>query len=85
MVRIETAWNGKKAPFAKMDSNYDHRLVQVAPRTDVKPLDIVQPEGASFTVTSPAMPCQLSLILLSNLLGQVLCYMWSLTSRELRH
>lgn len=49
VLRIESAWKGK-APFAKLDSNYHHALLQGKPRSDIKPLDIVQPEGPSFTV-----------------------------------
>ncbi len=49
LIRIECAWKGAPPPFAKMDGNYDHRLVG-PPRAGIKPLDIVQPEGPSFTV-----------------------------------
>lgn len=35
-----------------MNGNYDHRLLEGPPRADIKPLDIVQPEGPSFTVRS---------------------------------
>ena len=52
LIRIECAWKGTPPPFAKMDGNYDHRLVG-PPRTGIKPLDIVQPEGPSFMVCAP--------------------------------
>ena len=54
MIRIETAWKGP-APVAKLDSNYHHSLLEGTPRTDIKPLDIIQPEGPSFTV-GPCLP-----------------------------
>lgn len=50
LLRIETAWKGTPPPFAKLDGNYHHSLVGLPPRADIKPLDIVQPEGPSFTV-----------------------------------
>lgn len=49
VIRIETAWKGQPPPFAKLDGNYHSALVG-SPRTDIKPLDVVQPEGPSFTV-----------------------------------
>ncbi|BDA47955.1 Primary amine oxidase [Coccomyxa sp. Obi] len=49
VIRIETAWKGP-APVAKLDGNYHHKLLEGKPRTDIKPLDIIQPEGPSFTV-----------------------------------
>ena len=54
LVKIECAWKGQP-PFAKQDFNYHHKLVGPT-RTDIKPLDIVQPEGPSFNV-SPSLPC----------------------------
>ena len=53
LVKIECVWKGQP-PFAKQDFNYHHKLVGPT-RTDIKPLNIVQPEGPSFTV-SPLLP-----------------------------
>ena len=56
IVKIECAWKGQP-PFAKQDFNYHHKLVGPT-RADIKPLNILQPEGPSFTVSSslPALP-----------------------------
>ena len=53
IVKIECAWKGQP-PFPKQDFNYHHKLVGPT-RADIKPLNIVQPEGPSFTV-SPSLP-----------------------------
>lgn len=49
VVRIECAWKGQP-PFPKQNGNYHHALLEGPVRSDIKPLDIVQPEGPSFTV-----------------------------------
>jgi hypothetical protein len=57
LVQIDCAWKGSP-PFAKRDFNYHHKLVGET-RTDIKPLNILQPEGPSFSVS--AVPhCHLS-------------------------
>lgn len=50
IVQIDCAWKEQPPPFAKQDFNYHHKLVGPT-RTDIKPLDIIQPEGPSFTVS----------------------------------
>jgi len=50
LVQIDCAWKGQ-APFAKQDFNYHHKLVGPT-RTDIKPLNILQPEGPSFRVSA---------------------------------
>lgn len=45
---------GSQVPHRRTDPiepEYDHRLQKVPPRTTLKPYQVVQPEGASFTVT----------------------------------
>ena len=61
IVKIECAWKGQP-PFAKQDFNYHHKLVGPT-RSDIKPLNILQPEGPSFTVSLslPALPSSLVL------------------------
>ena len=49
VLRIECSWKGMP-PFPKENCNYHHKLVG-PPRQDIKPLDVVQPEGPSFTVS----------------------------------
>ena len=66
IVKIECAWKGQP-PFAKQDFNYHHKLVGPT-RSDIKPLNILQPEGPSFTV-SPSLPA---------LSSAVVCYQSSL-------
>ena len=56
ILQIDCAWKGQP-PFAKQDFNYHHKLVGPT-RTDIKPLNIVQPEGPSFSV-SPTSTCLL--------------------------
>ena len=34
----------------EVHAEYDPKLTGIAPRTDLKPLEITQPEGVSFTV-----------------------------------
>ena len=51
LMKIECAWKGQP-PFAKQDFNYHHKLVGPT-RADIKPLNILQPEGPSFTVSPP--------------------------------
>ena len=53
LVKIECAWKGQP-PFAKQDFNYHHKLAGPT-RSGIKPLNILQPEGPSFTV-SPSPP-----------------------------
>ena len=48
IIQIDCAWKGQP-PFAKEDFNYHHKLVGPT-RTDIKPLNILQPEGPSFAV-----------------------------------
>lgn len=50
ILQIDCAWKGQP-PFAKQDFNYHHKLVGPT-RADIKPLNIVQPEGPSFSVSS---------------------------------
>lgn len=54
LVQIDCAWKGTP-PFAKQDFNYHHKLV-VETRTDMKPLNILQPEGPSFSVSAFLLP-----------------------------
>ncbi|OGM40294.1 copper amine oxidase 1 [Aspergillus bombycis] len=44
---------GSPVPYRRTDpyeAEYDHSLQKKAPRTTVKPYQVIQPEGASFTV-----------------------------------
>lgn len=49
----ESTTEGKAVPLQDTDPaepEYDHRLQKNAPRTTMKPYNVIQPEGASFTV-----------------------------------
>lgn len=50
---IEDLWaRGENFPWHKLlGSEYVHELRKEAPRADLKPLEVVQREGASFSVT----------------------------------
>ena len=54
IVKIDCAWKGQP-PFAKQDFNYHHKLVGPT-RSDIKPLNILQPEGPSFSVSPLTAP-----------------------------
>ena len=50
LLQIDCAWKGTP-PFANKDFNYHHKLVGET-RADIKPLNILQPEGPSFSVSA---------------------------------
>ena len=55
VIRIESAWEGKELPeLCAEESDYAADLFKGTYRTDIKPLNIEQPEGPSFTVLPPS-------------------------------
>ena len=61
VVRIESSWEGHEElpQLCAEPSDYAADLFKGNYRTDIKPLDITQPEGPSFTVRpspSPSLP-----------------------------
>ena len=49
VVRIDRQYD-LAPPIPDIDHNYNRNLIEKPWRTDLKPLNIVQPEGPSFTV-----------------------------------
>lgn len=60
VVRIESSWEGRKLPPALTEgSDYASDLFKGTYRTDIKPINIEQPEGPSFTVRANVMHSRL--------------------------
>lgn len=71
IIQIDCAWKGQP-PFAKQDFNYHHKLVGPT-RTDIKPLNILQPEGPSFAVRlSPILLLRQPLLQLHSPFSEIL-------------
>ncbi|KXZ45138.1 hypothetical protein GPECTOR_58g587 [Gonium pectorale] len=49
VIRIDLPYKGPEVEWNKVNNNY-HTALQTEVRTDLKPLNVVQPEGPSFTV-----------------------------------
>jgi Cu2+-containing amine oxidase len=58
VVQIDFPWKDAAEPWKvpKANSNYHRNLMDKGFRTSLKPLNIDQPEGPSFTVRTPEIP-----------------------------
>lgn len=50
VVRIDDTYSGIPPEVPKANINYHEKLCEIPARTDIKPLNITQPDGPSFTV-----------------------------------
>lgn len=58
VIHIDKPYGDNPPPVPSLDINYHKDLCEIPPRKGLKPLDIIQPEGASWTVTGNSVEWQ---------------------------